>query len=450
MRPVFFYPDPMTDNSPLLADFFQTNIAPEELPMLQPLLGARPLLGTFIALFRGGEEEVYVRLLVLREIGARADAPRWSPQELQQHFAYLNPVKLETVLKRLREHGLLVWDADNGLYELSDPARAALAALSTLLGFASQPDQELDYLTSQVAAGQSVGQVSLEAMKHLLAALNKLYQEFTDALESQSEFRIQAAQGKLDRVWRSVEKATAVARSIYTDDATPGELVSTAQAISLSQSRLLNLMGTFKRRLAQLQQQRVHLGHSGLTTRDITTWLRNRSQNELAHMLFELLPVLPDPVFVTSDELLDVAEFELIDRERQADVSFELPPPASAADTHIQEEVSLLAATRFFERLNDIDQPTTLSDALLASDYATTAYRLSLLSLLGDPDSEVDHSVVADLAALPLALAADGDVEHVDHPAVSRISRGHLQPKDYVAPVVPDTDTTETPLQETP
>ena len=38
-----------------------------------------------------------VRLLVLREIGARAEAPRWNPQELQGHFAYLDPVKLDTV-----------------------------------------------------------------------------------------------------------------------------------------------------------------------------------------------------------------------------------------------------------------------------------------------------------------------------------------------------------------
>lgn len=418
--------------------------------MLQPLLGARDLLGTFIALFRGGEEEVIIRLLVLREIGARADAPRWSPQDLQQHFAYLNPVKLETVLKRLREHGLLIWDGDSGLYELSDPARAALASLSTLLGFASKPDLELDYLTSQVAAGQSVGQVSQEAMKHLLAALNKLYQEFTDALESQSEIRIQAAQGKLERVWQSVEKATAVARTIYTDDATPGDLLSTAQAISLSQSRLLNLMGTFKRRLAQLQQQRVHLGHSGLTTHDITQWLRQRSQNELAHFLFEQLPVLPDPVFVTTDELLDVAEFELIDKDRSQEATFELPAATTAQDTQIQEEVSLLAATRFFERLTDIDKPTTLGEALVTNDYATTAYRLSLLSLLGDPDSEVDHSIVADLAALPLTLEASGEVELLpEHPAVSRISLGRLTPKNYVEPEVPSTDETS-PSPETP
>ncbi len=93
-----------------LADFFAHGVEPADVAPLYPLLGARVLIAACIAVFRGGEAEVMVRLLVLREIGARADNPSWSPRELEMHFSFLDAVKLETVLKRLREHELLVWD----------------------------------------------------------------------------------------------------------------------------------------------------------------------------------------------------------------------------------------------------------------------------------------------------------------------------------------------------
>lgn len=203
----------MFDADALLAEFFRADVDAERLPGLSRLLSARDTLHALITLFRGGDDEVLVRLLVLRDIGARAAAPRWQPAELSAHFAYLNPVKLDTVLKRLREHGLLVWDGDDGSYALSQPARLVLAALSTLLG-QSGDEAELGYLTSQVAAGEAVGDVSADSLQHLLARLNELHAEFLDALESQSEFRITAAQDRLQAVWRWVEKSTDIIRRI--------------------------------------------------------------------------------------------------------------------------------------------------------------------------------------------------------------------------------------------
>jgi hypothetical protein len=41
-------------------------------------------------------------------VGAPAEASRWSPHELQGYAAYLHPVKLDTLLKSLRENDLLV------------------------------------------------------------------------------------------------------------------------------------------------------------------------------------------------------------------------------------------------------------------------------------------------------------------------------------------------------
>jgi hypothetical protein len=92
---------------------------------------------------------------VLRELGSRADAPRWTPQEIAQRFAYLNDTKLATILGRLREGELLVYDSDGGQYQLSEGARVALAALATLIDFAGD-DVELGY-SPAVAPGRRWG-----------------------------------------------------------------------------------------------------------------------------------------------------------------------------------------------------------------------------------------------------------------------------------------------------
>jgi hypothetical protein len=90
-----------------LDEILAPGVAPDEVPELAPLLQARPLLAAFSTLFHGSEAEVLMRLLVLREIGRETDAPRWGPEQLRQRFAFLDPVKLETVLRRLRGNGLL-------------------------------------------------------------------------------------------------------------------------------------------------------------------------------------------------------------------------------------------------------------------------------------------------------------------------------------------------------
>ena len=117
----------MTD--PFLSDFLAAGVDADEVPELAALNAARPLLDAFITLFRGTEAEVLMQLLVLREIGREADAPRWAPEALRARFTYLDAVKLETVLKRLRDNGLLAIGED-GHYALSDHGRNAVAAIA--------------------------------------------------------------------------------------------------------------------------------------------------------------------------------------------------------------------------------------------------------------------------------------------------------------------------------
>lgn len=413
-------------NESLLGEFFQPSFNPQDLASLAGLMRARPFLDAFITLFRGGEDEVLVRLLVLREIGARAAAPRWSPQELQIHFSYINPVKLDTVLKRLRDNGLLIWDSDEQLYDLAQTGRVALAALSTLVQFA-EGDAELGYLTAQVAAGQAMGRVSHETLQHLLARLNELYRAFEEALESQSEFQIRSAQQKLESVWQWVQKGTDVMRTILEDETLDLATLNQAQAIALAQSRMLRLTGVFQRRLSELAAQRVHLGQSGLTSTNVADWLRGQSQETLAELGRDLLHFHPEPLFVTPEEMLDVAEFELIERDRPEQRVSGLPLSSSAELASEMEVERLLDAEALHEELRHLQIDAPLTQIVLADTYKQTAYRLSLLALLGDADAATEASVVADLVRLPLRLETEDALDYPDHPEVAAISRGRLQ-----------------------
>jgi hypothetical protein len=408
-----------------LDEFFQAGLDPADLATVQRLTGAWPYLSVFITLFRGGDEEVLMRLLVLRELGNQTDTPFWTPQALAQRFSYLNPVKLDTILKRLREGDLLIWQSDSGLYQLSEGARVALSALATMIDFAGD-DVELGYLTSQVAAGQAVGQVSDEALKHLLARLNELYAEFEDALESQSEFRIRAAQHRLEAVWRWVGKSTEVVRSLTASDELGLTTLNQAQAIALAQSRMLALAGTFERRLAQLSAQRIHLGVSGLTSTDLADYLRHQSSDTLAGLLAGHLWFSPEPAFLSGPEMADVAEYELLARERARDEMTVLPGAADAPAADAPEFERLLEAEALYQTLAGLVEDTPIADAVLAASYNETAYRLSLLALLGDAELGKEGDVMADLARLPLALDdGDGDIEP-DHPEVASLSNARL------------------------
>lgn len=410
-----------------LADFLAAGLNPAAVPPLAELMQARPLINAFITLFHGNEEQVLVRLMVLREIGARGQEPRWSPAQLEAHFAYVNPIKLRTVLARLRENGLLLWDGDESLYQIAETGRIALAAVSTLLAFADQ-DAELGYLTAQAIGQQQLGRVSNETLQHLLARLNELYKHFEDALESQSEFQIQKAQKRLESVWRWVQKGTEVIRAMFEDEALDRRVLDQVQAIGMAQSRILRLTGSFQRRLNQLQAQRVHLGASGLTSSDIGDWLRTASQPELAGMVRGMLRFAPQLALATGAELLDVTEFELLERERVKAQQATLPSKMAAPLLDAPEAERLFEAEALYALLAGFTQPAGLAEAVLVDSYPETAYRLSLLSLLGDADAALEGSVVGDIVKLPLRLLHGAEVDLLDHPEVAALSRGALQP----------------------
>lgn len=414
-----------------LAEFFARGVEPADVAPLYPLLGARGLISACIAVFRGGESEIMVRLLVLREIGARADNPNWSPRELEMHFGFIESVKLETVLKRLREHELLVWDSDRRTYQISPTGRMVLAALSTLLQFAAEDDAELGYLTAQIAAGGATGRISPENLQHLLARLAELEDEFSSAVTSGSEFRLQAAQSKLASVWQWMEKGTEIMRELTADGLPDDASWRLAQEIGVRQSRIMRMTGVFQRELAAIARQRVHLSQGGLTSSELAAWLKNRSIDQLADFAAGATHLVPEVAFVLGDVMADVAEFELLERQRPEQQRSAMPAAVDAENTReIPREPppELAALTRVLADLATGSDGLAVADAIVGDSFRAAAYRFSLLPFLGDPSGDPE---LAAFGALPLTLswAADNMLDTLQRNEVAAISRGTILPR---------------------
>lgn len=408
-----------------LAEFFAPGIDPLDVPQFFPLLSAKPLIGAMIALFRGGDEEVLVRLAVLREIGLRADAPDWSPRELEAHFAFFATAKLNTVLGRLREHELLLWNADGRVYRISSSGRMVLAALSNLLSFSNEQDSELGFYAAQIAAGSAVGRLSSEALAHLLARLAELESEFEQAITSGSEFRLRASRKKLESVQQWMNKASEVMKNLgqagFPDDSS----WRLAQEIGNRQSRLDRMSSIFQRELAAIARQQVHLSQGGLSSSELAAWLKDRSLDELAALAENQLAVTPEPGFILFDVMLDNTE-EFFERERPRRRTSLLPPPAEIEyidDIQTEPPPQLAALTRL---LQDLREPMTVHDAVVGGSFSAASYRLSLLTIIGEQNVDPE---LAQLAALPLALSWGRDeLIPVHRNEVAVMNRGELTP----------------------
>ncbi|MCB1897523.1 MAG: hypothetical protein H6945_00655 [Zoogloeaceae bacterium] len=412
-----------------LSEVLAPGVHADDVPELSPLLAARDVLGSFVSLFRGSDTEVLLRLLVLREIGQQADAPRWTPEGLRQRFAYLDAVKLETVLKRLREHELLLF-GDDGQYRLSDLGRNAVAALSTLLQFAAEEDAELGFLTAQLAGLQATGSITPESLGHLLGKLNDLSLHFEDAIASGSEFRIVDARRRLAANGRWLDRGTGLLRQLLADPDADFEIARVAQRIGLAQSRLARVDAAFQRALNKIESQRVTLGASGVSSSDVSAWLRSLSAERLAALASAAVAMPPQPPLLAGGhELLDRAEAVLSNEVRRAEADFTLPP-ADTTDVSAAPEVEdLQLLEHFTARLRGMETATALGATVAGGGFGTASYRLSLLALLADSDRDgPTEGPIGAFMRMPLTVLFETGLEAVGSDEIAAVSRGRVQP----------------------
>jgi len=435
----------LNDNPTLLSDFLAPGVDADEVPELATLSAARPMLDAFITLFRGTEAEVLMRLLVLREIGQEAEMPRWSPEALRARFAYLDPVKLETVLKRLRDNALLSIGED-GNYFLSDIGRNAVAALVMLLRFGEEEDAELGFLTAQLAGLQAVGSLTPEALGHLLSKLNDLSWHFEEAIASGSEFRIVDARRRLSANGRWLERGTDILNQLLADPEVSFDIARIAQRIGLAQSRLARVDAAFQRALNKIESQRVTLGGSGISSSDVAAWLRKQDAASLVGLLADAVSAIPDPALLAGGhELLDRAEAVLDGQANAIDAAAPLPPAnlAPVASAPPTEDLALLE--HFTGRLEGLPAPQPLHAVIAGGGFGPASYRLSLLALLADgEDASPEEGPVGAFMRLPLDVVFNDTLTPVGEDEIAAMTLGEVRPRGSAAvrlpPAAPATD----------
>jgi hypothetical protein len=401
-------------------------IDPEDITPLWLLHSRLPVLEAFLTLFRGSLSDSLVRLLVLGEIGRRGQAPEWTYHELRQTFAYLAPAPLESALRRLRVGGLLRYDATAGVYLMTTAGLRVYGAVASLFQLGEEDD--LGWITGVVRASYELGTLTPEVLSHLLYRLRRLETELQQAVESLSEPRILQARERLATVWGWIERGSAMIQQIVEDAALDRELHRVAQQIGRAQSRLLRLTTVFQRVLNDIDRQRIHLGATGLSTSDLVFFLRQCTVDDL-HMLIAPHVARPvRPLFMLTDLMTDQAEFELLQRKRSVEEWCELPQSQDSPPSPPQGPPAFTELERLVGQLQNDARPTLLLPEVVPwGSYEESAYRMSMLSLLGDAEAAGSGGLVADLAALPYALTVFPEHVIVGRAGVESMSLGQLQ-----------------------
>lgn len=405
--------------------FLAPGIDPEDITPLWLLRSRLPVLEAFITLFRGSLTDSLVRLLLLGEMGRRGEAPDWTFAEIRRMFAYLAPHSLESALRRLRTGGLLHYDATASSYVLTPAGLRVYAAVASLLQLTEEDD--LGWITGVVRASYEIGTLTPEVLSHLLYRLRCLETELQQAVESLSEPRILQARQRLAAIWTWIERGSAMIQEILRDTALDRELHRVAQQIGRAQSRLLRMTTVFQRVLNDIDRQRVHLGATGLSTSDLVFFLRQCSLEDLRALIAPHLAHPVRPLFLLTDLLTDQAEYELMRRRRRIPEWCELPQPLDSPPSQPAGSAEFPELSRLVSHLQAETRITIpIAEAVPWGSFEESAYRLSMLALLGDTDAAGRDGPVGDLADLPYTLTALPTGVAVGRAGVATISDGHL------------------------
>lgn len=433
-------PRPMADLRPTLPpddprspdEFFRDGGAPVDSLLWWQLDRHEALLAAQRALFGGEAAWVRLRVWVFLELMA-LPAARLARDELNRHFHHVKEDALETVLKRLRDAGLLHWEASTQTYAITPLAQSVVGMLQPLTADTAGPDDDLAALLAGVAGAHQLGLLEPQQLHMLQAQLARLREEFADAMASGSEFELRRANARFERAMALVDRASDAVKAIIEQAQASGHarLERLARDLASAQASLLVMASQFNRALQQADRQRVTLGSTGVTTTDLRQWLqRQAGAGELHALLGESLSTGVHPVIVAAQELVDGAEAEFErDRPKPADVAG-LPAAQAAPDGRL-EVLSLPAELGALQLLlhgwtaeGRGAQP--VAPAVLGGSYASAAYRAQLLPLLGDPQARHLKGATGDMARQPWRVRWSAEQGETDDPFVAWMSRGDL------------------------
>ena len=414
--------------------YFRDPTLPAELPLAWALGQRLETIDAVRGLLAGSQAAARLRLWCFLELASQPQG-RLAREDVNQLFHVLRPEALDMALKRLRDLGLLVWDATAQDYHLSPLAQQVQALLAPLTRASVGEDDEMATLLAQVAGAQALGLADANQIKHLHAQLARLHDDFADAIASGSEALLRAAQPRFDRALALVDRAGEALTALIRSDFEDPRLEREARALGQGQARLLSMASQFTRALQQADRQRVTLGSTGVTSSDVRRWLQQHAS--LHELLGDALATGVRPVFVSQHDLVDVAEGEFERDRPDAQRSMGLPPPAApVAGTmetlRMPEELGALIGqlAGWGEAAEARQAPRPVREAVLGGRFAQAAYRLQLLPLLGDAQARTLKGQTGDLARSPWRAVLTPTVESVDDAHVARLSAGQLHPED--------------------
>ncbi len=423
-----------SDSDTTLSDYFREADFFSESTLAWRIDQHGGLVDALRGLFHGPAGLVRLRVYVFLGLLGQSEASL-SREQTNELFHAVRPEALDTVFKRFRDTGLLLWDETQRRTSLT-PLAQQLSGVLGIFHTAPQGEEgdDLASLLSQVVGADQLGTLDAAQVQMLQAQLGRLHAEFEDAIASGSEFRLREARTRYDRAARLIDKASSAIATLIGNAHGHATMERAARALGQAQGRLLAMASQFNRALQQVDRQRVTLGTTGITSTDVKRWLQTLAAPE--HLLDNALAHPVAPAMLSPHELLDVTEAEF-ERDRP---TLGLPDVLPASQAAPVGELSAVALPQALADLSDLlaswdATPRRAVDGLLGAiplhaAYAEVAYKAQLLPLLGDAQACQLPGATGDLARQPWRVEWSTDFLTLDHPTLAGVSAGTLHPTE--------------------
>jgi hypothetical protein len=409
-----------------IAEYFVSGVDPDEIVYLWNLRQQSSRLDSFLGLFRGSLDSVMIRLLTLDEMISRSDQPVWTLSALRHTFSYLSETAFDTVMKKLKDSGLVNYDRELSVYSVT-PLGQKVKGLVT--SFLKDPSEDsIEVLTGLALAGEFAGTLGEDELKHLLHRLTQIEFEVITAVESASETRILKARERFEYIWKYIEKGTDFINKITSEASVEPQLHRLAQQVGHAQSRLAKATGIFQKVLNDIDRQRVHLGNSGVSTSNLNKYLMGLTPDRLEMLICDVLYNPICPVLIESNLLIDVAEEEIVDKDRLGADQWEVPVLVdSPRESHPEYDIEHLKT--LYGDISGVTERVSLANVIPLNSYEESAYRLSMISLIGNArDTKVDNKdeIINTFIGLPAEVQVGDGEELVGRCEVKTISKGNI------------------------
>jgi hypothetical protein len=365
----------------------------------------------------GGREDFLLRFGVIADL-VHADQTLWTLDALERRLIWLDEERILSTLRVLRRSGWMEMVGTG--YRLTSDGLAVYATLARLSSLHNGRDDSLAMGVFDLEASTQLGEDTGPALRHLQHHLRRAVEDVESAVKSQSEVKVLDAREALDKNLEWSQRARLLLDRI---DISDDQGYRTGQRLGKDLAELHRWHSVMQRVLDEVGKSHVPVGALGLRPSDIDRFLGALSIDELVALGGDFVSSPVWPRVLLTDNLLDVASYELIYAERtehetvgwqdgdaeSAEVGE--PPPSPG-------EVAFKGYEHDLRQLLTRDEKTPLERFLVSRDFPRTCYRMTLLALEDEsPDSEVELHIVP------------GKSRAVFTDYVSEISEGTLEPK---------------------